>query len=213
MANFDFENLYLVNPCELNDECYSRAMHAYKIIDNAIIFKSFEESIKNIDYLVATSSIESKNDKRHLRNAVILEDLTDKIFKIDGKVGFVFGREDYGLFNKEIATCDIMLRIPTSDSYPSLNLSHSVGLILYSLYIKQKYEPRDKITIGNIEKEKLYNYFSQLLKEINYPEHKKEKTEIMFKRIMGRAMPSKWEYHTLMGIFSKSIEEMKNKKN
>jgi len=213
MANFDFNNLYLINPCELNDECSSRAMHAYKIIDNAKIFKSFDIAIKEIDYLVATSSIESKNDKRHLRNAVLLEKLADKIFEINGKVGFVFGREDYGLFNKEIAACDIMLRIPTSDTYPSLNLSHSVALVLYSLYIKQRQKPKHKRTIGNIEKEKLYTFFSELLKEINYPEHKKENTEIMFKRIMGRAMPSKWEYHTLMGIFSKSIEEIKNKKN
>ena len=73
-----------------------------------------EESIKKIDYLIATSSTESLNDKRHLRNAVILDDLADKIFKIDGKVGIVFGREDYGLFNKEIALCDVMVRIPTN---------------------------------------------------------------------------------------------------
>lgn len=213
MANFDFGNLYLVNPCKLNDECYSRAMHAYKIIDDAKIFTSFDEAIKDVDYLVATSSIESKNDKRHLRNAVLIENLTDKIFRIDGKVGFVFGREDYGLYNKEIAACDIMLRIPTSDSYPSLNLSHSVALVLYSLYVKKKYKPRQKRIIGKIEKEKLYTFFSELLQEINYPKHKKENTEIMFKRIMGRAIPSKWEYHTLMGIFSKSLEKIKNKKN
>jgi len=213
MANFDFKNLYLVNPCELNDECYSRAMHAYEILDNSKVFKTFEESIKNMNYLIATSSIESTNDKRHLRNAIMLEDIGSKIFDINGKVGLVFGREDYGLFNKEIALCDVMLRIPTSSSYLSLNLSHSVGIVLYSLYIKQKNEPREKITIGNIEKEKLYDYFSELLKEINYPEHKKENTEIMFKRIMGRAMPSKWEYHTLMGVFSKSVEKIKNKKN
>ena len=213
MANFDFKNLYLVNPCELNDECYSRAMHAYEILDNSKIFKTFKDSIKDIDYLIATSSIESTNDKRHLRNAVILEDLAEKIHKIDGKIGILFGREDYGLFNTEIASSDILLKIPTSDSYPFLNLSHSVCLVLYTLYIKQKYEPREKITIGNIEKEKLYDYFSELLKQINYPEHKKENTEIMFKRIMGRAMPSKWEYHTLMGVFNKSIEKIKDKKN
>jgi len=213
MANFDFKNLYLVNPCELDDECYSRAMHAYEILDHSKIFKNFEESIKDIDYIISTSSIESINDKRHLRNAVILEDLAEKIFKIDGKIGILFGREDYGLFNTEIASSDIMLRIPTSSSYPSLNLSHSVGIVLYTLYIKQKYEPRKRITIGNIEKEKLYDYFSELLKQINYPEHKKENTEIMFKRIMGRAVPSKWEYHTLMGVFNKSIEKIKNKKN
>jgi len=213
MANFDFNNLYLVNPCELDDECYSRAMHAHKIIDDAKTFNSFKDAVTNIDYLVATSSIESKNDKRHLRNAVSLENLTEKFFEIDGNIGFVFGREDYGLYNAEIAACDIMLIIPTSESYLSLNLSHAVALVLYSLYVKKKAEPEQKRIIGKIEKEKLYTFFSELLNEINYPQHKKENTEIMFNRIMGRAMPSKWEYHTLMGVLSKSLEKMRNKKN
>ena len=67
MANFDFKNLYLINPCELDDDCYARAMHAQDILDDAKIFPSFNEAIKNLDYLVATTSIESKTDKRHLR--------------------------------------------------------------------------------------------------------------------------------------------------
>ena len=213
MANFGFDYLRLINPCELDDECYSRAMHAYNILDNVKIFKSFKESVNDIDYLVATSSIESKNDKRHLRNAVFLEDLAEKIFEIDAKVGIVFGREDYGLYNEEIAACDIMLKIPTSDSYPSLNLSHAFALTLYTLCVKEKAEPDKKRTIGKLEKEKLYTFFSELLNEINYPQHKKENTEIMFKRVMGRAMPSKWEYHTLMGVLSKNLEKIKNKKN
>jgi TrmH family RNA methyltransferase len=211
MANFDFNNLYLVNSCELDDECYTRAMHAHKIIDNAKIFSSFEQAVKGIDYLVATSSIESQNDKRHLRNAVLLENLSEKLFEMDGKVGLVFGREDYGLYNEEIAACDVMLRIPTSESYLSLNLSHAVALVLYSLFVKRKAVSKKKRTIGKIEKEKLYDFFSELLNEINYPKHKKENTEIMFKRIMGRAMPSKWEYHTLMGVLSKSLEKIEGK--
>jgi len=211
MANFVFNNLYLVNPCELDDECYIRAMHAHKIIDEANFFKSFEQAVKDIDYLVATSSIESQNDKRHLRNAVLLENLSEKLFEIDGKIGLVFGREDYGLYNEEIAACDVMLRIPTSESYLSLNLSHAVSIVLYSLYVERKTAQKEKRTIGKIEKEKLYDFFSELLNEINYPQHKKENTEIMFKRIMGRAMPSKWEYHTLMGVLSKSLEKIKGK--
>ncbi len=213
MANFDFKNLYLVNPCELDDECHARAMHAYDIIDNAKIFRSFKDAIKKIDFLVATSSIESKNEKRHLRNAISLENLSENLIEIEGNVGLVFGREDYGLFNEEIASCDALLRIPTSESYLSLNLSHAVSLVLYSLYINRKTEPKQTITIGKIEKEKLYNFFSQILEEINYPSHKKKNTEIMFKRIMGRAIPSKWEYHTLMGVFSKTLEKLKNKKD
>jgi TrmH family RNA methyltransferase len=211
MANFDFKNFYLINPCKLDDECYSRAMHADKIVENAKIFKSVEPAVKNIDYLIATSSIESKNDKKHLRNALSLEEISEKLLEIDGKVGLLFGREDYGLYNEEIALCDVMLKIPTSETYLSLNLSHAVALVLYSLYVKQKSVPIEKRIIGKIEKEKLFNYYSELLNNINYPGHKKEKTEIMFKRILGRSMPSKWEYHTLMGVFSKTIEKIKNK--
>ena len=157
-------------------------------------------------------NIESLNDKRHLRNAVLPDELVDKLGGVDGKVGLVFGREDYGLYNEEIAACDVMLRIPTSESYQSLNLSHAVALVLYVLYAKNLFTLKEKRHIGKIEKEKLYEFFSNLLEEIKYPQHKKENTEIMFKRIMGRAIPSKWEYHTLMGVFSKTLENIKRNK-
>ena len=212
MMNFGFNNLYLVNPCKLNDECFARAMHANLIIDNAQIFPTFKDSIKNMDYLVATSSIEHKKDKRHLRNSVSIEDFSKKIFDIEGKIGLIFGREDYGLYNEEIAECDVMLKIPTSESYLSLNLSHAVSIVLYNLYIKSEYVPKERRNIGIIEKKKLNDFFSDLLDEINYPKHKRDNTKIMFKRIMGRAMPSKWEYHTLMGVFSRTIGKIKNQK-
>jgi len=211
MANFDFKNLYLINSCKLNDECYARAMHAQNIIDNARFFNSFNAAIDDLDYLIATSSIESKSDKKHLRNAVLLENLLEKIYELNGKIGIVFGREDYGLYNEEIAKCDIMLKIPTSQNYPSMNLSHSVAVVLYTLFIHKKKESKKKRTIGKIEKETLFNFFSDLLDEINYPEHKKENTKIMFRRMMGRAMPSKWEYHTFMGVLSGSLNKIKAK--
>lgn len=214
MMNFGFKNLLLVKPCPLNEECYVRAVHAYSILDNAKIFDSFEEVSSFLDYLVATSSIETKSDKKHLRNPLSLEEFSNNIFDIEGKVGIVFGREDYGLYNPEIASCDIMLRIPTNDEYPSMNLSHAVAIVLYTLFISSAFKPRKKRNLGRVEKEKLFEFFNLLLEEISYPEHKKEKTRIMVKRIMGRAMPSKWEYHTLMGVIGKAIENIqKNKKS
>jgi tRNA/rRNA methyltransferase len=204
MMNFDVEKLYLVNPCDLDNVCYARAMHAIRILENATIFSTFKAATKGFDYLVATSSVESKTDKKHLRNPVLLEDFAEKIFDVQGKVGLIFGREDYGLFNEEIAACDIMLKIPTSENYPSLNLSHAVTIVLYSLYLKKALIRKRRREIGAVEKEKLYEFFSQLLDDIDYPNHKKEHTKIMFKRIMGRAIPSTWEFHTLMGVFSRA---------
>lgn len=211
MMNFDVENLFLINPCELDNVCYARAMHATTILDNAQKFNSFDDAVKNLDFLVATSSIESKTDKRHLRNPLLLEEFSEKIIDGKGKVGLVFGREDYGLYNEEIAACDIMVKIPTSASYLSLNLSHAVTIVLYSLYLKKASIPKRRRPIEALEKQKLYEYFDKLLDDINYPNHKKEHTKIMFKRIMGRAIPSKWEYHTLMGVLSKTLGKIKQK--
>ena len=209
MANFGFKNLYLINPCELNGNCYARAMHAQDILKNAKIFTSFKETIKNLDYLVATSSIESKTEKKHLRLALNLFDFSNKIFQIKGNVGLVFGREDYGLFNQEIAMCDIMVRIPTSKLYSSMNLSHAATIVMFSLFTNTKKINDNKRILDRIEKEQLFKFFSRLLESIEYPKHKKKNTEIMFKRLMGRAMPSKWEYHTLMGVLSKSIHKIR----
>jgi TrmH family RNA methyltransferase len=209
MANFNFNNLFLINPCELDDECYSRAMHASNILDKSKIFKTYNEAIKDLDYLVATSSIESKNDKRHLRNAIRLNKFSKKNYDLNSKIGLIFGREDFGLFNHEIALCDILLKIPTSENYLSLNLSHAVGIVLYCIYIESNNKEVKKNLIGKIEKEKLDKFFSILLDEINYPEYKKDNTEIMLKRLMGRAILTKWEYHTMMGIINRILYKIK----
>lgn len=210
MMNFDAEQMILVNPlCPLDDICYARAMHAEDILNQAITYPSFAQAIQSFDYVVATSSVQSMNDKRHLRNAVTLQDFTTKIFEVQGNIALVFGREDYGLYNEEIASCDMLVNIPTSTAYPALNLSHSVCIMLYSLYIGQQHDnyPK-KREIGPCEKEKLFEFFSLLLDHIEYPAYKKENTKIMFKRLMGRALPSTWEYHTLMGVFSDTLQHI-----
>jgi len=213
MMNFNVEQLYLVNnPCSLNNECYARAMHATSILDNAKTFSSFKKATANIDYLVATSSIEHFSDKKHLRNPLLLEEFTKKIFDVTGTIGLLFGREDYGLLNTEIAAADIMIKIPTSPAYLSLNLSHSVAVVLYSLYIHQQEPTKQRRVIGPQEKQKLHEFFSQLLEEIHYPDHKKHNTQLLFKRLMGRSIPSTWEYHTLMGVFSKTLEQLQQRK-
>jgi TrmH family RNA methyltransferase len=188
-------------------------MHAQDILENSKGFTSIKKAVEKLDFLVGTSSIDSKNDKKHLRNPLSLEDLCNKVFEIEGKVGLVFGREDYGLYNEELAVCDVMVRIPTSESYPSMNLSHAVSLVLFSLFTTIYDKNKTRREINGVEKEKLYCFFSELLEVIEYPEHKRENTEVMFRRIMGRSIPSKWEFHTFMGVLSKSIEKIKNNKN
>lgn len=45
----------------------------------------------------------------------------------------VFGREDRGLSNDELALCDLLTGFPMAVSYPSLNLAQSVMLYAWEL--------------------------------------------------------------------------------
>jgi tRNA C32,U32 (ribose-2'-O)-methylase TrmJ len=74
-----------------------------------------------------------------------------------------------------------------------------------------KREEKSVRLLDQNEKNLLFSAFSHLLDEINYPIHKKEKTKVMFKRMMGRALPSKWEYHTLMGVLRTAAEKLGEK--
>jgi tRNA/rRNA methyltransferase len=46
----------------------------------------------------------------------------------------VFGREDRGLANGELLQAGRLLQIGTGPSYPSLNLSHAVAVVLHELH-------------------------------------------------------------------------------
>lgn len=212
MKNFALNDLILVEPCEIGDDAYKRAKHGYEILENAKIVKKFDDAILNLDYIVGTSGIKGINEKRSLRQHLNAHEFANKVFELNGNVGLIFGREDFGLYNSELKKCDIVVNIPTNNDYPILNLSHSACILFYELFNSNQTE-KEKRNASGMEKELLHKNFEELLNTINYPEHKKENTKVMFRRILGRAMLSKWEFHTLMGIIKRTREiiERENK--
>jgi tRNA/rRNA methyltransferase len=49
------------------------------------------------------------------------------------RIAMVFGPEDFGLSNLEIAQCQRLITIPTAPEYPSLNLAQAVMVVAYEL--------------------------------------------------------------------------------
>ena len=207
MKNFGLKDLVLVNPCEIGNEALRRAMHAKDVIENAKLCKEFENALEDLDYIVGTSGIDTKIDKKHLRKNLTPKNFASKMAGVDGRVGIIFGREDYGLYNSELEKCDAVVTIPASKEYPILNISHSASIIFYELIGAQGSEKEFREASG-FERDKLLGHFSALLDAVKYPEHKKKKTTVMFQRILGRAVLTKWEFHTLMGVFSKTLKRL-----
>jgi TrmH family RNA methyltransferase len=207
MKNFDVFRLVVVNPAFSleDDECRKYAVHAQNILDAARVVDTFDQAADAVDILAATTSIESRDDRRHLRKAILAETFARQMRQVKGRVGVVFGREDYGLFNEELGKCDLVVKIPTSDVYPCLNLAQSVGIVLYELYRQRRPVVDMFVETDGAEKRRLYEFFDALLNVSDYPVYKREKTSIMFRRIIGRSMLSAWEYHTIMGVFKRAV--------
>jgi TrmH family RNA methyltransferase len=207
MKNFDVQDLVLVDPCPVDEEAYQRAMHATDILEKARRFKDPDEALPDLGYLVGTSRESTRSDKKHLRKAISPRELVAHLSKIEGTVSILFGREDFGLFNSEIARCDILVTIPASKEYPVLNVSHAVAVVLYELYMSKAkvWKPPPST---DFEREKMVELFGTYLDTVGYPAHKRKKATVMLKRIIGRADVSKWEFHTVMGLFSQAIKKI-----
>ena len=96
---------------------------------------SFQD-LKRFDYKIATTS-QLGTDYNIARSPLKPDELTN-IIKPKANIAIIFGRESNGLTNQEINQMDFIVTIPTSKKYQTMNLSHSVAIILYELMICPK---------------------------------------------------------------------------
>ena len=215
--NFGIDDLVLVKPCEIGDEAEKRAMHGLDVLRTARSYDDLESALakENIDIVVGTSGVLNKDDRRYVRNPEWVEDFAKDVQDIPGNVGLLFGREDFGLLTDEIARCDHLITIPANPEYPILNLSHAVIIVLYEIF-KHIDESSKKVTpqkSTGAEKEKFIEHFKDLMDAVDYHDQKRDRAEVLFRRMVARSEPTKWEFHTLMGVFSRAIKALDDGKN
>ncbi|MAH33619.1 rRNA methyltransferase [archaeon] len=211
MKNFGFENLVLVNPkCKIGKSAIKVAKHGKSILDKVKI-KDFSY-LKRFDYLIGTSAILG-TDYNIPRNAINAEQLADRLSNIKQKnsksklkIGILIGRESIGLKNQEINLCDILVSIPASKKYPTLNISHACSIVLYELFKKFNSEN----STSNIkfatkkDKEIIMKYMNKALNKMEFStKEKKETQRIVWKRVIGKAMLTKREAFAVMGFLRK----------
>lgn len=197
MANFGVKQLYLVNPeCEvLNIDSKSRAVRAVKILENAKIISSLDEV--KADYLIATSAKKatgSNLNRVYLSSIELAKHLDNNLH-----YSIVIGREDSGLLNKEIAKCDLIVNIPSSEEYPTLNISHALNIILYELF-------KTQFKIKHVANKRERKAVLMRLRQISSNVIKYDNFEKIFENIINRAFIRKKEARALAGLFKKIKE-------
>jgi tRNA/rRNA methyltransferase len=202
MKNFGLEQMVLINPCPLEHDSYYMAMHAREIIYNRQEYHSLEEFLKTekIDFAVGTTG-EAGGSYNIPRIAVTPDNLAQSL-NVDGNIALILGREGDGLTNHELELCDVVVSIPTHESYPILNVTHAAAIIFYELFKNEKPYPVEDLDEASLdEKQDLIRYMDEVLDNLDYPPHKKKNASTIFRRVIGRAFISGREAHTLKGMF------------
>ena len=206
MKNFNFSNLVVIDPKPSfpNDKIFATSVGAKDIIKNAKVYKKFEESLSNFDYLIATSSRFRNKNIKHIN----LNDLKKIDFR--KKIGFIFGSEASGLSNYEISYANCTISIPSNEKFRSLNLSHSLILVCNSLFglinkKKFKYNKSSKIKEGS--KKQIQVMMDQCIKKLDKINFftPKEKKYIMLENLRSifyRMELSEKEIRILSSVFA-----------
>jgi tRNA/rRNA methyltransferase len=205
MANFDEHELILVNPkCKIDSDCRRFAKNAQGLIDKIRI--EDKAVLKSFDYLVGTTS-KLGTDYNIPRTPMTPEQFAGMMAGIKGKkVALILGREGQGLHNDEIEMCDFIVTIPTSKSYGSMNISHSLAILLYALHredLTQKllkpYTP-----IGEKDKEQIIRILKEAMDKMGFTKESKKETQVkVWKRMVSKSFMTRREAFALMGFLKK----------
>ncbi len=206
MKNFGLSELYLVDPPELDPDgdAYGFAGHAREdVLPNArsVPFEYLSENF----YTVACTATTNQDARKHVRYPFLEPaDLSDELAGLDADVCIVFGRERIGLTNEELAELDRICSIPANEEYPVLNLAQAATIVLYELReltVDETQHPENPHErAAEHELEGLYATFAEYLHDVGHPEEKIEKTERLFRRLLGRAHPTGREARTMRGV-------------
>lgn len=137
IQNFGSPQLIIVkNEADLeSDEFRNTARHAKEYVSEIIHVNSLAEALKmNISYSIASTARQAVMSTTRI--SFTPKEIPDDFWKqIGSNPALVFGNESYGLNNIDIALCDYLVTIPTSNKYASINLSHAVGIMCHEFYV------------------------------------------------------------------------------
>jgi tRNA/rRNA methyltransferase len=209
MKNFGFTNLRLVNPTDeyKNLSAKKMALTAFHILEEAELFEDLSSALHDIQVAFGTTRRFGKYRKNFYTPAGAAEKINS--FDPGIKCAMVMGPEDTGLETKDLDLCQHFITIPTHDGYPSMNLSHSLAVLLYEVSLKSDagkrfYDPAPKKNATGRELENMFAHMRETLLGIDYldpqnPDHLLR----TFRRIFGEAGLTSRDVRIIRGLMSR----------
>lgn len=204
MSCFGVQDWWLVRPRrQPSEESKKWACHGRDWLDQVQHCEQVSQALKGIDLSVAVTGKSGKRRHRLVTPAQLLEKVIPR-FQL-GRVALVFGNEESGLDNQDIAICHWRVKIPTDEVHSSLNLAHAVTVMLYELVGRKRSTDLGSKPLRLASPQQLQEALRQIglfLGERGYPSHRATLAEEMRKvnDLMHRCHPEVWEVNFVLGM-------------
>jgi tRNA/rRNA methyltransferase len=138
MKNMGARDLVIVAGAYDVDQARTMAVHAADVLESRREVATLREAIAGCGTVVGTTARKGAFRDRSEDVFDVARELTAASAKPAASpplpMALVFGREDKGLTNEDVAVCHRLAFIPAADDYSSLNLSQAVLVCLYEFH-------------------------------------------------------------------------------
>jgi tRNA/rRNA methyltransferase len=207
MANFGARELVLVSPRADPADRQARAMSTKgePILAAARTVPTLAEAVADCVDVVGTSANVSGTYRGQAAGSprAVMAELVAR--SAAGPVALVFGPEDHGLSNAEVALCTRLLSLPADPAYPVLNLSQAAVLCLYEWFLARSSSPRpepaESPLAASQHLQRMFDRLKDSLTRVGFL-FKENPDHLMWavRHLIQRARPTPTEADILMGL-------------
>ena len=210
MKNMGLGRLVVVSGCcPLHANAYKLASGAEDILERAEEFPTLREAVSGMGCVVGMTSRGGKERDPDLTP----EAMAKKLIPLSQKnwIGLVFGSEKEGLTNEELSLCHLSARIPSMESFPSLNLAQAVMVVSYVLFRFSTEIPEKQRRLAPAEEvERMLEHMEKTLLRIGFLDSKNpQRIMRVLRKLFGRSQMDEREVKILEGIWSQMDHQLR----
>ena len=199
------------------------AAGATDLIEQIEIVETLEDAIKDCHIVFGTSARSRTIPWPLLDARPAAQKSMKAVLQEQQEIAVIFGREDRGLTNEELALANFHVTIPVNTEYGVLNVAQAIQIICYEMRMAatelMEHQVDDKATmkvteddamewdeplVTHEQMEQFYPHIQKMLEEIEFLDPKNPRLlPLRLRRLFGRIQLDRMEYHLLRGIFSR----------
>ncbi|MGQ9920259.1 MAG: RNA methyltransferase [Desulfobacca sp.] len=202
-CNMGLRRMIVVRPEELDEERMLKMATgpSAELIRRLQVYDDVATALGSFQYIVGTTA---RLGGAYRQSPLSPRELAQQLVAISqrNKVALLFGPENWGLTNEELAYCHALVTIPTS-AFRSLNLAQAVLVLAYEIFLAREEDaPRFVPRLANsFELEAMYAELQETLVKINYIGHQNPELWMMrLRRFFSRHGLRAAEVQVVRGI-------------